>query len=105
MSWRAASIRRSGARGPGVRRAGVATLLTLLLLVAATMLVALREWRPAWRGYHVAAAEASDGPTSGRGVVAVDVAATGERELCLSLIHISEPTRRTPISYAVFCLK
>ena len=24
---------------------------------------------------------------------------------CLSLIHISEPTRRTPISYAVFCLK
>src|SRR5665647_313375 len=22
---------------------------------------------------------------------------------CLSLIHISEPTRRTPISYAVFC--
>src|SRR5665647_2416538 len=25
-----------------------------------------------------------------------------EREL--SLIHISEPTRRTPISYAVFCL-
>ena len=26
-------------------------------------------------------------------------------EQCLSLIHISEPTRRTPISYAVFCLK
>src|SRR5665647_963853 len=25
--------------------------------------------------------------------------------LKLSLIHISEPTRRTPISYAVFCLK
>src|SRR5665647_826938 len=25
--------------------------------------------------------------------------------LDLSLIHISEPTRRTPISYAVFCLK
>ena len=30
----------------------------------------------------------------------------GERNrLLLSLIHISEPTRRTPISYAVFCLK
>src|SRR5680860_1820764 len=28
----------------------------------------------------------------------------GERRY-LSLIHISEPTRRTPISYAVFCLK
>ena len=26
-------------------------------------------------------------------------------EQMLSLIHISEPTRRTPISYAVFCLK
>ena len=28
-----------------------------------------------------------------------------ERVIELSLIHISEPTRRTPISYAVFCLK
>ena len=27
------------------------------------------------------------------------------RVVDLSLIHISEPTRRTPISYAVFCLK
>src|SRR5664279_5088869 len=27
------------------------------------------------------------------------------RSGALSLIHISEPTRRTPISYAVFCLK
>ena len=26
-------------------------------------------------------------------------------ELTLSLIHISEPTRPEPISYAVFCLK
>src|SRR5665647_48119 len=29
----------------------------------------------------------------------------GNVVLKLSLIHISEPTRRTPISYAVFCLK
>src|SRR5680860_229206 len=28
-----------------------------------------------------------------------------QRVRFLSLIHISEPTRRTPISYAVFCLK
>src|SRR5665647_46186 len=28
-----------------------------------------------------------------------------ELSINLSLIHISEPTRRTPISYAVFCLK
>src|SRR5664279_878956 len=27
------------------------------------------------------------------------------KDIRLSLIHISEPTRRTPISYAVFCLK
>ena len=29
----------------------------------------------------------------------------GGYKVSLSLIHISEPTRRTPISYAVFCLK
>src|SRR5665647_3745812 len=29
----------------------------------------------------------------------------GLRDKSLSLIHISEPPRRTPISYAVFCLK
>src|SRR5664279_2044071 len=31
--------------------------------------------------------------------------AVAPRRVDLSLIHISEPTRRTPISYAVFCLK
>src|SRR5665647_3687057 len=35
------------------------------------------------------------------GVIYVDE----EKCIGLSLIHISEPTRRTPISYAVFCLK
>src|SRR5680860_902841 len=34
-----------------------------------------------------------------------DVRKLSGGELQLSLIHISEPTRRTPISYAVFCLK
>ena len=29
----------------------------------------------------------------------------GEARVVLSLIHISEPTRRRGISYAVFCLK
>src|SRR5680860_1717050 len=29
----------------------------------------------------------------------------GPSARALSLIHISEPTRRTPISYAVFCFK
>ena len=35
----------------------------------------------------------------------VTLPATGMVMKTLSLIHISEPTRRTPISYAVFCLK
>src|SRR5664279_5864539 len=38
--------------------------------------------------------------------LAVDIARNLEIPVQeLSLIHISEPTRRTPISYAVFCLK
>ena len=37
------------------------------------------------------------------GLLAAISAATRRGDL--SLIHISEPTRRTPISYAVFCLK
>ena len=32
-------------------------------------------------------------------------ALSGQSALDLSLIHISEPTRQKPISYAVFCLK
>ena len=33
------------------------------------------------------------------------LAISGMTGVSLSLIHISEPTRRTPISYAVFCLR
>src|SRR5665647_1344711 len=33
------------------------------------------------------------------------ISSPGLSDIYLSLIHISEPTRRTPISYAVFCLK
>src|SRR5680860_1644138 len=36
---------------------------------------------------------------------ALKMAESAVEDLDLSLIHISEPTRRTPISYAVFCLK
>ena len=41
------------------------------------------------------------------GQIRVGIVATRFNEVVvsLSLIHISEPTRRTPISYAVFCLK
>src|SRR5678816_2328077 len=55
--------------------------------------------RPAQRG--------QDADTAGQ----VDELAIGVREggegarVCLSLIHISEPTRLLSISYAVFCLK
>src|SRR5665647_136963 len=40
-----------------------------------------------------------------RALQIADRAYVMESGLILSLIHISEPTRRTPISYAVFCLK
>src|SRR5665647_542031 len=40
--------------------------------------------------------------TSGSGKIFLEENVTGEKSE-LSLIHISEPTRRTPISYAVFC--
>ena len=38
-------------------------------------------------------------------IAGAGAAAILQNESSLSLIHISEPTRRTPISYAVFCLK
>src|SRR5680860_1473290 len=38
-------------------------------------------------------------------MAAISSSATSQEGVGLSLIHISEPTRRTPISYAVFCLK
>src|SRR5665647_1449085 len=42
-------------------------------------------------------------------IIAIDETITAltpnDEVIVLSLIHISEPTRRTPISYAVFCLK
>src|SRR5665647_3847127 len=41
----------------------------------------------------------------GASLRSIQVAPGNHVSLCLSLIHISEPTRRTPISYAVFCLK
>src|SRR5664279_4655720 len=50
-------------------------------------------------------------PSGARGAGGQDSGSTGPggptraSEFSLSLIHISEPTRRTPISYAVFCLK
>ena len=41
-----------------------------------------------------------------RGVlINMDYISQVDSQTFLSLIHISEPTRRTPISYAVFCLK
>src|SRR5680860_1893833 len=39
------------------------------------------------------------------GVLDLGLRSRHRQYLMLSLIHISEPTRRTPISYAVFCLK
>src|SRR5680860_1601339 len=44
-------------------------------------------------------------PTCGYPLIPVYMVGTPGNRVGLSLIHISEPTRRTPISYAVFCLK
>src|SRR5665647_2632704 len=57
---------------------------------------------------HVAAGEAAGIDTFGGRAYHRGMTGPGERAFFgpwLSLIHISEPTRRTPISYAVFCLK
>src|SRR5680860_1730074 len=43
------------------------------------------------------------GDPSGRSAIRKPL--SRDEVMALSLIHISEPTRRTPISYAVFCLK
>src|SRR5665647_3850822 len=42
---------------------------------------------------------------AGQALTLADAAVREGDLTTLSLIHISEPTRRTPISYAVFCLK
>ena len=39
------------------------------------------------------------------GDYSIEIPKENTADFKLSLIHISEPTRRTPISYAVFCLK
>src|SRR5664279_264333 len=45
----------------------------------------------------------SDAHARGYEVVMANTDYRAEQLVTLSLIHISEPTRRTPISYAVFC--
>src|SRR5665647_2527902 len=56
---------------------------------------------------HSSPAEPSVAPVESVAAASADLQAVDvdSLELTLSLIHISEPTRRTPISYAVFCLK
>ena len=46
--------------------------------------------------------EAAGDATSGASPITAEEVAAAQQ---LSLIHISEPTRRVVISYAVFCLK
>ena len=59
-------------------------------------------------GVHGGGSGAPGGDSGGpEGLIRYALGALGApyKDLTLSLIHISEPTRRTPISYAVFCLK
>src|SRR5680860_498444 len=63
------------------------------------------------KDFHLLASHLAAASETPRDVYCVDYRGRGQSaydekwENYLSLIHISEPTRRTPISYAVFCLK
>src|SRR5665647_3388903 len=57
--------------------------------------------RTCWSDHHVGLKSRSSGAVFGNTLLESD----WHSARSLSLIHISEPTRRTPISYAVFCLK
>src|SRR5664279_202743 len=98
-----------------VLRAGMLlTVNVLVLLTAATQLNAQYQWYADWVdlqgavfGGPTAVTALSRGATAARATsrkVAGTAAKAGRRlppiPLSLSLIHISEPTRRTPISYA-----
>src|SRR5660398_55553 len=93
-----------------------ASAATTLLLLAAAMLFVVTGWAAAPVQAHPSSF--SDVPDSGSVHQAVEyMAAAGmlsgypdgtfgpNKQLNLSLIHISEPTRLRRISYAVFCLK
>src|SRR5665647_3835167 len=70
-------------------------------LLSARRVESSNVWRR--QGHRSAAAHVAEATGSGLGPAINALKAA--RCLGLSLIHISEPTRRTPISYAVFCLK
>src|SRR5660397_264208 len=93
-----------------------ASAATTLLLLAAAVLFVVTGWAAAPVQAHPSSF--SDVPDSGSVHQAVEyMAAAGmlsgypdgtfgpNKQLNLSLIHISEPTRLRRISYAVFCLK
>src|SRR5665647_338495 len=60
---------------------------------------------PARRSSHEEECNNSCLPVHGPGCTRSSRVSYRSHRVWLSLIHISEPTRRTPISYAVFCLK
>src|SRR5664279_318403 len=73
---------------------GIPSLFWMVILVAIPAYVFLAHTR--WGRYLFAVGSS---PESAR------LSGVRVHGIILSLIHISEPTRRTPISYAVFCLK
>src|SRR5680860_625171 len=83
-----------------------ASLLLIGLIISAIQQEALHT---SLEGFSTIIEEIGDG--NGAAVVALSILvmiatpiASTLTVVILSLIHISEPTRRTPISYAVFCL-
>src|SRR5665647_1419356 len=75
-------------------------------IVDAAMIAALHAALDAHRADHGLRAVLLDaeGPHFSFGASVEEHVAARCAAMLLSLIHISEPTRRTPISYAVFCL-
>src|SRR5664279_2929736 len=86
--------------GGGVIKADAAAELLELTELTQIPLVTTLMARGAFPDSH----ELHLGMPGMHGTVAA-VSGLQKSDLLLSLIHISEPTRRTPISYAVFCLK
>ena len=64
--------------------------------------VAIAVVQAVWEGFSCSGA---DYKSAMKKLIRMNVVDRHQREHYLSLIHISEPTRRYAISYAVFCLK
>src|SRR5665647_3794767 len=92
---------------PFVKAAGLvsAGIVVACLLSGKVVSAAGQDAQPVKNSYLPVDDKESFATVHGRMAAAKAGIMKRQMDLLLSLIHISEPTRRTPISYAVFCLK